>query len=313
MSIRKTVALFSPADLVSISFLLFLSVLNLAFLPRIPEWPFLVGLNIIIAAVIATLAVLAETRKTPLLIGFHRWYLYPVVLFIFKELYYMIRPIHPADYDWLLISIDRWMFGVDPTVWLSRYATPILTEILQIAYSSYYLLFIVLGIEIYRRHTLKSFDRAGFMIVYGFYLSYLGYFLLPAVGPRFTLHDFAAIDQELPGLLVTGGLRAFVNFGESVPTHVPNPVDFVQRDVFPSGHTQLTLIVLYLAFHFKLSSRWVLMTFGGFLIVGTVYLRYHYVVDVLGGLLFFLFTIWSGHRIEKWWNEKRYALSGNGV
>lgn len=311
--IRKALAALSPADLVSIPFLLFLSLLNLIFHARIPQWPFLVGLNAAFGAMIALLAVVAETRRTPLLIGLHRWYLYPVVLFIFKELYYMIRPIHPVDYDQLLIDLDRWIFGVDPTMWFFQFANPVLTEILQIAYSSYYLLFIILGVEIYRRHTLKSFDRAGFMIVYGFYLSFLGYFVLPAVGPRFTLHDFHTIDQELPGLLVTKALRAFVNFGESVPTDVPNPVDFVQRDVFPSGHTQLSLVVMYLAFHFKLSSRWVLSTFGGLLILGTVYLRYHYAVDVLGGILFFLFTIWSGHQIEKWWNERKYALAGSPV
>lgn len=311
--IRKALAALSPADLVSIPFLLFLSLLNLIFHSRIPQWPFLVGLNVAFGAMIALLAVLAETRKTPLLIGLHRWYLYPVVLFIFKQLYYVIRPIHPVDYDQLLIDLDRWIFGVDPTMWFFQFANPVLTEILQIAYSSYYLLFIILGVEIYRRHTLKSFDRAGFMIVYGFYLSYMGYFVLPAVGPRFTLHDFHTIDQELPGLLVTKALRAFVNFGESVPTDVPNPVDLVQRDVFPSGHTQLSLVVMYLAFHFKLSSRWVLSTLGGLLILGTVYLRYHYAVDVLGGILFFLFTIWSGHRIEKWWNERKYALAESGV
>jgi membrane-associated phospholipid phosphatase len=308
MRLRSALASFSAADLVSILFLLFLSLLNVVFASRVTVWLELVLVNLGFASLIVFLANRAEARKTPLYIGMHRWYLYIVVLLVFKELYFMIRPIHPIDYDQFFIEADRWIFGVDPTVWLYQFAHPVLTEILQIAYSSYYILFLMLGIEIYRRHTLKSFDKAGFLVVYGFFLSYLGYFLLPAIGPRFTLHDFHLLSQELPGLFLTEPLRAFVNFGESVPTNIPNPADVVQRDVFPSGHTQLSLIVTYLGFHFRLSTRWAIAILTGLLILGTVYLRYHYFVDIIGGVLFFWFTVWSGHHIETWWLNKRRAL-----
>jgi len=145
------------------------------------------------------------------------------------------------------------------------------------------------------------------MIVYGFYLSYLGYFLLPAVGPRFTLHTFELLNLELPGLFFTEPLRAFINAGESIPTDIANPVDFVQRDVFPSGHTQLSLVVVYCAFHFKVASRWLLASLATLLVLGTVYLRYHYVIDVIAGVVFFLFTVWSGWKIVAWWDHKRNA------
>jgi membrane-associated phospholipid phosphatase len=295
----------SAADFIVVTFLLFLTLLQVIFRARIASWWIWVLLNGAIIGLVLLLARTAEQKPGKLIIGIHRWYLYPMVLYVFKELYFMIRPIHPVDYDELLIAIDRWMFGVDPTVWLSQFAHPVLTEILQIAYSSYYLLFIILGVEVYRRRTLQEFDRAGFMLVYGFFLSYLGYFLLPAVGPRFTLHDFHLLKEELPGLFLTEPLRWFVNTGESVPMHVPNPVDYVQRDVFPSGHTQLSLMVVYLAFHLRISTRWFLAVAVTLLVIGTVYLRYHYVIDVLAGMLFFGLTIWSGHHLERWWNRLR--------
>jgi membrane-associated phospholipid phosphatase len=216
----------------------------------------------------------------------------------------MVRPIHPVDYDWLFISIDRWMFCVNPTQWIAKYAHPLITEILQISYFSYYILFVMLGIELYRRYKIEEFDRAAFLVVYGFYLSYLGYFLLPAVGPRFTLHDFYATNQELPGLLFTPWIRDFVNAGESISFQMANASEFVQRDVFPSGHTQLTMIVAYLSHQYKLKTRWIITVFGGLLVIGTVYLRYHYVVDLLGGVLFFMITIWSGKKIQSWWQKK---------
>ncbi|MBI4418102.1 MAG: phosphatase PAP2 family protein [Ignavibacteriales bacterium] len=304
---KRFLAAFSPADVVTIGFLLFLILLNLVFHARVEMWLELTAVNVVVIIGIVLLAQAANRKQTPLLTGVHRWYLYPAVLLIFKELYFIIRPIHPVDYDDLLIQIDRWVFGTDPTVWLAQFAHPVLTEILQIAYWSYYLLFIILGVEIYRRHTLKSFDKAGFLIVYGFYLSYLGYFFLPAVGPRFTLHDFSLMDQELPGLLLAVPLRDFINAAESIPAGNENPVDYVQRDVFPSGHTQLSLIVVYLAFHFRLHSRWILTVLTGLLIVGTVYLRYHYFVDLIAGALLFAFTVWSGRHLELWWNDLRYS------
>jgi len=221
----------------------------------------------------------------------------------------MVHAVHPADYDELLIGIDRWIFGVNPTQWIMQFANPVLTELFQVAYFSYYILFIVLGVELYCRHTIKDYDHGAFLIVYGFYLSYLGYFLLPAVGPRFTLHDFYAVNKELPGLFFTPWMRDFINAGESISFSITNAAELVQRDVFPSGHTQLTLIIVYLSHKYKLQTRWIITVITGLLIVGTIYLRYHYVVDLFGGVVFFVFTIWTGKRIQLWWEKKK--LTGN--
>jgi membrane-associated phospholipid phosphatase len=301
MNVRKLVSLLFPSDLVSIAFLLFLTALNIAYHSSVTQWAQLVAINVGVIVLIVFLARGAELKGTRLLIGLHRWYCYLIIIFVFKELYLMVHPIHPTDYDQLFISIDRWMFGGDPTHWMANWANPFLTEILQIAYFSYYILFIILGVELYRRHAIGDFDKAAFMIVYGFYLSYLGYFLLPGVGPRFTLHDFTLLDSELPGVVVTNALRTIINAGESIPAVHDHAADFVQRDVFPSGHTQLTIIVMTLAFRYRLRSRWILLSLGNLLILATVYLRYHYVIDLIAGAVFAWFTFWTGDRLERWW------------
>lgn len=301
MNARKLLSLLSPADFVSIVFLLFLIALNLIFFARVPQWFELVAINLAVIVVVLFLAWGAKEKKTRLLIGLHRWYCYLIILFIFKELYLMVRPIHPIDYDQVLIAIDRWVFGVNPTQWMAQFAHPVVTEILQIAYFSYYILFIILGVELYRRYAIEDFDKAAFMIVYGFYLSYLGYFSLPGVGPRFTLHDFSLLETDLPGVFLTNALRAIINAGESIPQIRDHAIDLVQRDVFPSGHTQLTIIVMTLGFRYRLKARWLLLSLGSLLILATVYLRYHYVVDLVAGALLAWFTVWSGDKLEVWW------------
>jgi membrane-associated phospholipid phosphatase len=44
---------------------------------------------------------------------------------------------------------------------------------------------------------------------------------------------------------------------------------------------------------------------GSLLIFATVYLRYHYVIDLIGGFLFAAFSLWSGKIIFNWWRRIR--------
>jgi membrane-associated phospholipid phosphatase len=305
MRFKKFVSYLAPVDVTSIVFLLFLILLNCIFANRVAAWFEIIVINLAVIGLVFTLAYLAETKKTKLYIGFHRFYSYLIILFVFKEIYLMVHPIHPVDYDWLFIAIDHWMFGVHPTQWIMQFSHPVLTEIFQSAYFSYYILFLLFGIELYVRFPIEKYDQGAFLIVYGFYLSYLGYFLLPAIGPRFTLHDFYATNQELPGLFMTNWMRDFVNAGESISFAMSNAAELVQRDVFPSGHAQLSLVVLYLSHRYVLRNRWIITVLTILLLVGTVYLRYHYVIDLIGGFVVFLITIWSGQKIQAWWEKYR--------
>lgn len=310
MNLPKVLTSLSPADLITIGFLNSLNLLGVVFAPRIPYWWVIIAVNLGLCALIAWLARASADESSKLLTGLHRWYLYPAVVFVYMEVDLMNRPIHSMDYDHLLIAVDHWLFGTNPTQWIFQFAHPLVTEVLQIAYFSYYFLFIILGIETYRRYSPRELDRVGFLLVYGFFLSYLGYFTLPAVGPRFTLHDFGSLSQDLPGLLFTEPLRNFVNAGGGIPPGAANPVEHVHRDVFPSGHTQLSLVCVYLAYEYKIRARHVMAVTVMLLIIATVYLRYHYVIDLLAGALFFGFTIVSGHHIERWWNRIRGLTPG---
>ena len=285
---RLTVNLHS-ADVLVIGFFAILSLINIIFAWRIAHWWLIVLINCLVSGAVCVLAYARARTGRRILRDIHEWYIAPLVFFSFKELYYMIFPIHNGrDYDDVLIAIDRWIFGVNPTDWLARFSHPVVTEVLQIAYTSFYILFIIVGYEFYRRKQIDYFLFFMFTIMYGFFLSYLGYFLLPAVGPRFTLHDFSALDKDLPGLLLTPYLRWFVNVGESIPLGVSNAASMAgtQRDVFPSGHTMMTLVLMYLSARWKVRARYIVYTVGALLIVATVYERYHYVIDLVAGFFF---------------------------
>jgi membrane-associated phospholipid phosphatase len=164
---------------------------------------------------------------------------------------------------------------------------------------------LAVGIELYLKKENRKFSFSIFTITYGFVLSYLGYLAFPAVGPRFTLHDFYAMNSDLPGLWLTNTLRDLINAGESITKGTANAIAVAQRDVFPSGHTEMTLISIYLASKYKLKSRHFIYFFGMLLILSTVYLRYHYVIDVLGGIVFMWLTLWSAPKLFCWWKDRR--------
>ena len=320
MNIRNHTQWLHSADILVAGFLSLLTALNVLFSPRIPNWWFMVIVNTAIIGFIAWLGFARHHCGSKTIRVIHDWYVAPLVFFSFKEIYFMLKPMHfGRDYDDLLIAIDRWMFGVDPTHWLMQFATPWLTEILQLAYTMFYVLFLILGYEFYRRRNLALFHYFMFTCVYGFFLSYLGYFTLPAVGPRFTLHEFMTLDQELPGVFLTPYLRWFVNAGESIVSNVSNEVALAttQRDVFPSGHTMMTLVLMYLSGKYKTRSRYFIYFTGTLLIIATVYQRYHYVIDLVGGALFMALCVLTSHRLYTFVTnafgtlESRFTTSGH--
>lgn len=291
-------------DFIVISFNIFLIILNLLFHNQIKNWQTFVVLNLLTIIFVFLLAYTAETYRYKILRIIHYLYLIPLVLLTFKEIYFLIRPLRPNDYDQLLIDIDRWLFGVDPTVFLYKFSHPVITEMLQIIYGMFYFLPIILGLALLRKRKLVEADFAIFTIIYGFFLSYIGYFALPAIGPRFTLHDFHSENIEMPGILIIGFLRDVTNAVESIPRGTTNPENIVQRDVFPSGHTMITLVVIYLSIKLKSRSRFFLIPTGTLLIFATVYLRYHYVIDLIGGLIFMLFCVFTSPLIFNWWSKR---------
>ena len=291
-------------DLVVIIFYIILLVLHIIYHNIIDTWLIWIIVNIMIIVVSFFLAFMKSKNTNEFWSSVHYWYLVPVVLITFKELYFMIQPIRIYDHDNMFILIDRWIFGTDPTQFLWQISTPWLTEILQIIYGTFYILPILLGLFLLRKKRYVAMDYAVFIVVYGFYLSYLGYFIWPGIGPRFTLHNFDTINQDLPGLFLTNFLRELVNSGESIPAGTLNPAAVVQRDIFPSGHTMITLIVMYLSVRLKSRSKYFFVPVGTLLIFSTVYLWYHYVIDLIGGLLFMIFALWSGRYIFNWWRRK---------
>ncbi|HWP44375.1 MAG TPA: phosphatase PAP2 family protein [Blastocatellia bacterium] len=263
----------SPADKVVIAYLAIIAALVAISYQRIDFWWAFVLAHASCIALVSAVARRAHSWPGERAWRFIRgWYPVALVPATFKELAVLVPLIHPRDFDWELARIDYWMFGVHPTVWLERWTRPALTELLQISYSTYYFLPLILGAVLWRKGWLERFHFFVFVAVLSFYLSYLGYIAVPAIGPRFIL----AGEQSFPlrGVFLFSLIRETLDRAEGI-----------MRDCFPSGHTALTLLVLYYAAKYHRLTFWLMLPAGTALIISTVYLRYHYVIDVIAGVL----------------------------
>jgi membrane-associated phospholipid phosphatase len=279
-----------PADALNFFVLVVLTILAVMFRNRIEHAPFLI---LLYSGLILCQALLMRFRDRSRLIHWTYHLIFPTIsiLAIFDSLELIVHSINPRDIDPLLIKLDYLLFGGHPTVMMERIITPLLTDLLQLAYSSYYFLAVTLGAVLLIKKDETAFDRSLFLIMFCFYLSYAGYLLFPALGPRFTMNHLQHTD--LQGLLVFEPIHELLNRLEGV-----------KRDAFPSGHTGIALTVLFLARKFEKRLYWLFLPFVGALVFSTVYLRYHYVVDVLAGialtaLTFILGDAYYGYRQKR--------------
>ena len=147
MKLKKLILNLNPTDLLIVVYSLYLSIVNIIFFDKVEEWYLLVSFNAFLIFFVFTIAYLDKNKSHFLIMQLHYWYIVPLILIIFKQLYFMVKPIRNVDYDHVLIEIDRWMFGFDPTVELYKIANPYLTELLQIVYGMFFFLPIILAVD----------------------------------------------------------------------------------------------------------------------------------------------------------------------
>ncbi len=107
--------------------------------------------------------------------------------------------------------------------------TPVLTEFLQIVYTLFVPAVLYIALVLWRRRRIADFQYYAFLIALGFLVSYLGYILVPARGPRFLLKHL----QHFP----LQGLWLFQTMQSTL-----DRLESAHYDCFPSGHTELTIL-----------------------------------------------------------------------
>jgi membrane-associated phospholipid phosphatase len=190
----------------------------------------------------------------------------------FEEIGRIVPFVNPDRREHWLRRADQLLFGSDPTRWTGSVEQwPLVTEALQLVYASFYFLPLVLAARLIARRDFRAMEHCALVVVAGFLGSYLGYLLVPARTP----YHLYAYPNELRGLWLTPWLRETIDRLEGV-----------KFDCFPSGHSEIALLLAACAWKHDRPAFWAFFGPIGLLLpVSTVYLRYHYAVDVLAAVL----------------------------
>lgn len=216
---------------------------------------------------------------------------------IYTNLHDTIHFVNPNDIHYQLDAIDMWMFGVSPTIWAEQFYHPRITDWLSFAYMNYFWITVILVMFMYYRKEFRQYRTVMLTMMLCYYGGYLLYILFPAAPPRLALADLYTINIFKGTSLITDSARKVVNISASSA-----------RGAFPSLHCTITFLTLGMAWRFHKIWFWIFLPIGISLIVATVYLRHHYIVDIYAGL-FLCAIVWLvTPTIDRWWRsyqEKR--------
>jgi membrane-associated phospholipid phosphatase len=278
----------APIQGLTLFSLIGLIILTLVFHDQIPLWHSLLFRYTLLVGLLFVLK-LSWDRKAMGKTGtfFHHFSPILFVVLIYESLGDLIQYLQP-DVDPRLIQIDFSIFGVQPTLWMEQWIVPWFTDIMSLAYLSYYFIPVVLIAVLYLKDRMAEFDRSMFVLAFGYYVSFIGYILFPAIGPRYALTHLYSIPLE--GSFITDFVRDALN-----------ALEHNKRDCMPSGHTQIVLMVLFLAYRYQKFLFYLFFPIISALILSTVYLRYHYVIDLLVGMALAIGCMIFGPRLYGWW------------
>lgn len=221
------------------------------------------------AGLAVLILLLARPWRSRVLVAIHAWYPLGYFAFFFEEMQFLVHAVHQEWFDEYLIAIDRVVFGVHPTVWVEQFATYWLTELLQLAYASYFLLPFVVGATLWVGQRRDEFDRFMLASAVAYVTCYVVFVAFPIEGPFHTLGHLQQV--ELSGGAVTAAVEWIERYGR------------VHGGAFPSAHMAGSVVALLAAWRAVPRLGYALLPVVIAIAAATIYGRYHYVVDVVAG------------------------------
>jgi membrane-associated phospholipid phosphatase len=188
----------------------------------------------------------------------------------YPETYYLGKCILP-NLDHIFVAADQWIFGCQPSLEFSK-AIPYawFSELMNISYLSYFIM--IMGTSFYLFFTNRPVaQKVAFIILCSFLFYYIIFIIIPVMGPQFY---FSYPDNSIPESGIFRRLMMMVQEMGEQPT-----------GAFPSSHVGICLINLTLLYKYARKGFYILLPIAILLICSTVYIKAHYLIDVVAGFI----------------------------
>ncbi len=232
---------------------------------------------------------------------FRDWLPFGFCIAIYTNLHDTVHFANAADVQHILIAIDQWMFGVQPCVWAEKFIHPTLTDIFILAYANYFVINIIVVLVLYLQKRYQEFRYVMLTTIVTYYIGYFLFIIFPAAPPRLVLKPMFTV--SLHGQLLEP---------------IKNAIELSAQDsrgAFPSLHCAISFVSLFFAYRYVRWLFWVLIPMVIMLVISTIYLRHHYVIDLIAGLFLGIFTFFIGPKLEDWWKnlQSKYRPEAQGM
>ena len=188
---------------------------------------------------------------------------------MYVELRWIIAGLGAPHRDAVVAGWERLLFPSNPSATLApRLHVAWVSELLHLAYASYYLLVYLPPIALYLRGRRDAFvsTTLALIVVYG--VCFITYALFPVDGPRYLVGAAAAPDGPIRSFVLT-----LLDRGSSRGT------------AFPSSHVAASVVASLCALRQQRSVGIVVSLLTAALTLATVYGGFHYAVDALVGVI----------------------------
>jgi membrane-associated phospholipid phosphatase len=233
-------------------------------------WPH-IAIRLMLITVVVCLALLTKNFPNAFLRFLKN--LYPLIFlsYLYTETFIMKHVIFHNEIDPLLFTLEQRLWGCQPSLTFSELLPQAwFREVMNMFYFSYYLLTGLVCVAFYLKDPKHS-PKQIFTVIFSFYLFYVIFDLVPTVGPQYYIPG--AGTETIP-------VKFFGRLMHSIVNNFEQPTG-----AFPSSHVGIAVISALLTYrHYKKLFYFTLPFVVG-ICFATVYLREHYLVDVVAGIL----------------------------
>ena len=197
--------------------------------------------------------------------------------------------------DYLFASLEYSLFGCQPALLFDQVCSGILwREAFNMGYWLYYPMIATIVIWYFFKQQ-RDIERCTFVIIASFFIYYFIYIFVPVAGPQFY---FPAIGEELAAAGPYPEIGNYFNLNPEITIAQEGKGVFFTELVgmaqssgerptaaFPSSHIGISLIIVILAYRINRKMFAVMLPVFLLLCCATVYIKAHYLVDAIAGLL----------------------------
>jgi membrane-associated phospholipid phosphatase len=208
----------------------------------------------------------------------------------------LLLRVNPHTADGLLSRLDAALLGDQASLLLQPLIRPWLTDFFYVVYFSYVFSLPTVALFLYLKKKEAVFRRVMMGYLTLMLMGVTSYLLVPAIGPeKFFASQFTS---DLQGQAVSRGVFYIINAGR------------VAYDCFPSLHVGIPLLLSFYLRDYRKKLFYPGLLYVASMCGATIYLRYHYVTDVIAAFFYAPAAYWlNDYLLARWPGERIIAKS----